>query len=319
MPQTRRSDLAGMGRSGIWVRIQYQAEGWSGRLIPGRPDRIHVHFPPERGPDHLPLTTVVEVGIAQRGMANALRDRGRLIKVDRRREDALECVFELDHPDRLLEEVRDAVIDQRMDRRRRMRAAAETQDVMVPVTLQSTPAHTQRVVGRLLDGGAGGIGLSFPVAAEPLLCRSRTLRAKVPLPGLKGVGEWVCDVRYRTLLDDNKVRYGLQFVSDGVAVDPPGPELQALWDCACGTGGLLAETHAFCPACGAEAAGPTRHPTWRELATVDVHPLCGTDVSCEHCGVAYGYLAMFCGHCGEALPGDTFEELPTQMATKPGK
>ena len=290
-----------MGRSFIWVRIRFLDQGWSGRLIPGRSDRIHVHFLPDDGPATLPLGAEVHLGVAQPGMASAMRDTATLVRVDRRREDALECVFEPAHPRRLVDEVRGAVIDKHVENRQWVRALPSPEsDVIVPITLEQ-PA-TQQVVGRVLDLGAGGVGLQFPLVAEPLLCQSTRVRARVPLPGQQGVGDWVCEVRYRCLLGDEHVRYGLMFASDGVAVDPPGPQLQTLWDCPqCGRDGLLSETHAHCAACGGPRTGPERHPTWQELATVDVHPLCGTDVHCKTCGVAHGLDARFCGHCGSTL------------------
>ncbi|MBX2799243.1 MAG: zinc ribbon domain-containing protein [Myxococcales bacterium] len=295
-----------MRRSAIWVRVGTASQGWTGRLVPGGAERIHVHFPFEKGPSHAALGSRLSLGLAQPGMSVAVRDDATLIRVDRRREDALECVLEMDHPEWLLAYLPDAVIDRRTDKRRWIRAAPEADsNVLVPVILPEAPPSAQRLVGRLLDGSAGGVGLAFPMVAEPRLCRTETMRATVPMPGLKGVGEWVCQVRYRALLDDGRVRYGLQFVSDGVAVHPPGPQLESLWDCdECGTEGLLAQTHVHCPQCGAPARGPDRHPSWRELATPDVHPMCGTDVDCPSCGVVHGELARFCGHCGDVLPSE---------------
>ena len=314
-----------MARSPIWVRVQREGRGWSGRLIPGRPDRIHVHFHPDDGPLYTPLGGWLRLGIAQPGMAHALQDDARLVRVDRRREEALECVFELAHPAWLVRQVRGAVIDQRPDSRNWLRVAAPDDEVTVPVTLPDAPPSAQRVVGRLADASAGGLGVLFPKVAEPLLCLHLTLRAQVPLPGHSGTGDWVCSVRYRTLVDSETVRYGLQFLSDGVAVDPPGPQLEELWDCEeCGVDGLLAETHARCPSCGSEANPTTRHPTWREQATADVHPMCGTDVHCEQCGVAHSELATFCGHCGHRLPTEATEPMGARRdedyeATSPGK
>ena len=280
--------------------------------MPGRPERIHVHFHPDGGPVHMPLGTRVRLGIAQPGMANALRDEARLVRVDRRREDALECVFELSHPDRL-GEVRGAVIDQRPDHRRHLRAVPGPKSaVVIPVVLPEAPPSAQRLMGRMIDGGAGGVGLSFPMVCEPLLARNTTIRASVPLPGHKGTSTWVCDVRYRAMLEGGRVCYGLMFMSDGLAVDPPGPQLEALWTCAhCHTAGLLDETHAFCPGCGAPSAGPRHHPSWQELATAEVHPFCGTDVACTGCGVPHSEMARYCGHCGTTLPHVPCEELPT--------
>lgn len=311
-----------MGRSAIWVRLQSATNGWSGRLVPGRSDRICVRFPHEAGPAHLPLGSEVEVGFAQRGMVAAVRDRGRIFQVDRRREDALECAIDLDHPDWLSRGVRGAVIDQRPNLRRWLRAeVGQTETVMVPVTLPDAPPSAQRIVGRLLDGGAGGVGLSFPIVAEPRLCVAERMRAVVPLPGLKGAGEWVCEVRYRSLIesDERYVRYGLQFVSDGVAVDPPGPQIESLWDCdGCETAGLLADTHACCPACGGIRSGPYRNPSWRDLAIAAVHPMCGTELICGRCGVPHSDRAKFCGNCGCALLDD--DEQPTaQGSTSEGR
>ncbi|HHO49618.1 MAG TPA: zinc ribbon domain-containing protein [Deltaproteobacteria bacterium] len=308
-----------MRRSAIWVQLQASTGGWSGHLVPGRSDRIQVRFPHGSGPTKLPLGEEVEVGFAQRGMVTAVQDRGRLFRVDRRREDALECTIELDHPDRLSRGVRGAVIDQRPNLRQWLRAEVGREEtVIVPVTLPDAPPSAQRIVGRLLDGGAGGLGLSFPLVAEPRLCVAERLRAVVPLPGLKGAGEWVCEVRYRSLIesDEQHVRYGLQFVSDGVAVDPPGPQIESLWDCgACGTRGLLAGTHACCPACGAAKVGPYRNPSWRDLAIAAVHPMCGTERICARCGVAHSTEARFCGNCGGALA----EPGPDQDAISPGR
>lgn len=256
------------------------------------------------------LGSTVRLGIAQPGMANALQDDARLLKVDRRREDALECVFELSRPDRLLHEVRGAVIDQRPENRRWLRAQPDPDDeVQVPVTLPDAPRSGQRMMGILVDSSAGGVGLHFPTVAEPLLSSNLTMRARVPLPGKAGVGDWVCSVRYRAWIDDEWVRYGLQFVSDGVAVDPPGPQLEALWECGhCMDRGLLADTHQHCPSCGLEkgdTSGVT--PTWRDRATADLHPYCGTDVFCEACGVSHSDLATYCGHCGTRLPTEATE------------
>lgn len=301
-----------MARSPIWVHVQHAEHGWTGRLIPGRPERVHVHFHPDDGPVYAPLGSVMGLGIAQPGMASALRDASRLVKVDRRREEALECVFELSHPERLLQQVRGAVIDQRPENRRWLRAEPpEGEEVLVPVTLPDAPRSGQRTIGTLVDGSAGGVGLHFPAAAEPLLCTNLTLRAQVPLPGTRGVGDWVCSVRYRAWIDENWVRYGLQFISDGVAVDPPGPQLEALWDCGrCGDQDLLADTHVYCPACGLEKPEPGgRTPTWRDKATVEVHPFGGTDLCCEMCGVAHSDLATYCGHCGSRLPTEATEQM----------
>ena len=302
------SDVGFMGRSSIWVRIQFRSEGWTGRLVPGRSDQIEVHFFPDPGPLTLPLDSVVEVGFAQAGMVTAVRDEARLINVDRRREDGLICRFQLANPARLGAEVRGAVIDQRSDTRRFLRAnVPTTEEIAVPVVLTDAPPSAKRLVGRLLDGSAGGVGLAFPLISEPLLCRSTTMRAEVPLPGLERTSQWVCDVRYRTLWGPDQVRYGLQFISDGVAVHPPGPQLESLWDCEnCDTRGLLDGTHAFCPQCGTQAAGDRRHPSWRELATAEVHPLCGTELACGECGVAHSTLARFCGNCSARL-----HETPT--------
>lgn len=300
-----------MARSPIWVHAHHRDHGWSGRLIPGRPERIHVHFPPDEGPLYTALGSTLRLGIAQHGMANAMQDDARLVKVDRRREDALECVFQLSDPRRLLREVRGAVIDQRPEHRRWLRVQPDDDhDVQVPVTLPDAPRSGQRTVGTLVDGSAGGVGLHFPAVAEPLLCTNLTMRARVPLPGTGGVGDWVCSVRYRAWIDDATVRYGLQFVSDGVAVDPPGPQLEPLWDCRhCGIDGLLADTHVRCPSCGLEASSETRRPTWRDQATAEVHPLCGIDVHCESCGVSASELATYCGHCGDRLPTEATEQL----------
>ncbi len=310
-----------MGRSTIWVRIQHGDQGWSGRLVPGRCDRIHVHFPHDDGPVHLPIGETTQLGIAQPGMAEAVRDEARLVRVDRRREEALECEFELVHPTQLHERVKGAVIDPHVENRRWLRAPPDpSARVIVPVTLPDAPPSAQRLVGRMIDGSAGGVGLAFTRVAEPRLAQSTTMRVQVPLPGLQGTGVWVCDVRYRRLMSPTLVRYGLQFKSDGVAVEPPGPQLEELWDCSqCSEEGLLDGTHAHCPACGAPATGPSRHPTWRELATVDVHPMCGTDVECPACAVAHSHEARYCAHCGEPLPQEETADLPTQRTTSPGR
>ena len=291
-----------MARAAIWVRIRTPDQGWSGRLVPGRPDLVRVRFFPDGGPARLPLRTPVQLGFARRGMSSAVLDHGRLVHVDYRREDGLECVFEMADPEQLQGQVQGAVA-RVPDPRRFTRAQPDAgEEVPVRVTLPNAPTAAQRLVGRLLDGGAGGVGLAFPFVAETRLCEASRLRAWIPLPGHQGTGEWVCEVRYRSLMEDGRVRYGLQFVCDGAVVDPPGPQLEALWDCVCGTRALLADTHVHCPVCGATQCGEPRRPSWRDRATAESHPLCGTERECAVCGVSHGVGAQYCGHCGVILP-----------------
>jgi len=294
-----------MARHAIWVVVSAGSEQWVGRLVPGPTDRIHVHFPHGQGPLHLPLGTRVVIGIAQAGMSAPLREEAALVRVDQRREDALECVFEFDRPVRVLELIHGAVIDHRESRRHPRARVEPEHQVVVPVTLPEVEAAARHLVARLVDGSAGGLGLLFPRTAEPILCRAKRLRALVPLPGTEATGEWVCRVRYRYLVDENTVRYGAQFVSDGLAVDPPGPQLESLWDCqVCGAEALLAETHGYCPCCGAARHGHEREPSWRDLATAADHRFGGHGIVCETCGVAHGHRAQYCGHCGTSMGED---------------
>ncbi|MEN0065115.1 MAG: hypothetical protein AAGA48_23430 [Myxococcota bacterium] len=294
-----------MAKNAIWVVASAGSEQWIGRLVPGPTDRIHVHFKHEQGPLFVPLGTETTIGVATAGMSAPVCETGVLVRVDQRREEALECVFEFDPPAILLEAVHGAVIDYRDARRHRRARVDEAQDVPIPVTLPEVEPSARHFVARLIDGSAGGLGLAFPRVAEPILCRTTFLRAVVPLPGLERTGEWVCEVRYRSVIDDETVRYGVQFVSDGLAVDPPGPQLEALWDCQlCGAEALLAETHAYCPRCGAARHGHEQEPTWRDCATVESHRFGGYAVACEVCGVAHSERAQYCGNCGASIGED---------------
>jgi len=294
-----------MARNAIWVVAVAGPDQWAGRLVPGPTDRIHVHFPHDAGPLHLPLGTRTALGIATQGMRAPLREVGALVRVDQRREEALECVFEFDEPVRLLEYVHGAVIDHRKPRRHLRSTFEPDDDVEVPVILPELEPSARRLVGRLVDGSAGGLGLLFPRVAEPILCRVTRLRVLVPLSGSNASGEWVCRVRYRTVIHGQTVRYGVQFVSDGFAVEPPPSQVEALWQCqSCGAEALLAETHVFCPRCGSRRQGRPREPSWRDLATVADHRFGGHELVCGGCGIANGRRAQYCGHCGGLLGED---------------
>ncbi|MEO0600471.1 MAG: hypothetical protein AAF211_03490 [Myxococcota bacterium] len=305
-----------MARNAIWVVASAGPDQWVGRLVPGPTNLIHVHFPHDTGPLHVPLGTRTTIGVATAGMSAPVCEEGVLVRVDQRREEALECVFEFDPPARLLEAVEGAVIDFR-EPRRHPRARVDPGEVVhVPITLPEIEASARHLVGRLVDGSAGGLGLLFPRVAEPILCRADYLRAVVPLPGMDTKGEWVCRFRYRFLVDERHVRYGAQFVSDGLAVDPPGPQLEALWDCQlCGAEALLAETHAHCPRCGAARHGHEREPSWRDLATAGGHRYGGYDIVCEACGVAHGHRSQYCSHCGTSM-GEDEADIETARTTR---
>lgn len=73
---------------------------------------------------------------------------------------------------------------------------------------------------------------------------------------------------------------------------------QAQWTCPCGVGGLLEQTHWFCPACGA-AARPARFPDWDHLVAVDEHPFHGGAHRC--CERGWSAKAAHCGGCGTSL------------------
>lgn len=303
-----------MGRNAIWVVASMGAERWVGRLVPGPTDRIHVHFVDDKGPAYVPLGTPMAIGVATAGMTAPVRQEGRLVRVDWRREEVLECVFEFDEPAWLLQQVQGAVIDYRERRHAREFVEPETV-VCVPVMLPDAPPSARRYAAHLIDRSAGGLGLALPRAAESVLCTQRHMRATVPVPETGAPAVWVCDIRYRIVLDAHRVRYGAQFVSDGLAVDPPGVLLEALWDCqVCGAEALLADSHAHCPNCGASRHGHEREPTWRDQATFDDHRYGGMEVACDACGVAHGPRASYCGNCGSPLGEDVSDAATYRSA-----
>lgn len=281
----------------IWVVVHAAGRSFSGRLVPGRADTPTLLFDEAKAPAELPLGTEVEVGMATLGMANAVRDRGVLTGVQRLRDGNVQVTLMVDHPQTLQDELPQAVRDT-TERREWVRVGPKDRTVEVPVRLPDG----MRLIARLRDSSAGGLGLGFPIGAEPKLCATRTFVASVVWPGFEGRRDWTCEVRNRALRD-GEVRYGVQFKTETGSVGAPGPRFEPLWDCpSCQTEALLAETHQHCPICGhARGDERTRLPEWEDLFTADNHPLCGTAGACRACGVAHGRRAIFCGHCGVKL------------------
>lgn len=280
----------------IWVVVQGGGRSFSGRLVPGRADTPTVQFETEKAPVDLPLGSEVTLGMATLGMASAVRDRGELTGIQWLRDGHVQATITVDNPQALVDELPQAVRDT-TERREWVRVGPKDRTVEVPVRLDDG----LRLIARLRDSSAGGLGLGFPLGAEARLCTARTFVASVVWPGFEGRRDWTCEVRNR-VLRDGEVRYGVQFKTE-TGQGAPGPKFEPLWDCpGCQTEALLAQTHRFCPTCGrARGDQRTRLPGWEELFTADNHPLCGTAGSCRACGVAHGKRAIWCGHCGVKL------------------
>ncbi len=285
----------------IWVLVRDGGSRWKGRLRPGRADAVRVVFDDGDGPMTLPLASTVEIGFATLGMPAAVRSQGRLVQLERLRDGAIDCAFEVEVPDLLQRGAPGAVVDTTRGDRQWVRVETGKDEIPVPVILPDEPPATQRLLATLRDGSAGGLGLVFPLAAEPRLAKYTSFKAAVAWPGYPGEREWTCDVRSRTLLGD-EVRYGVQFCTEMSDQAPAGPRIEMLWDCpGCHRTGLLNDSHAFCPACGHVRTGPPRKPVWGDAASRDIHPFGAADGVCPACASVVSSTSVFCPGCGAQL------------------
>jgi len=82
---------------------------------------------------------------------------------------------------------------------------------------------------------------------------------------------------------------------------------EMVWDCKfCGTHGLPARTHKFCPNCGA-AQDPRsrRFPADSDKKKVEAYVHKGADVICAACSTPNAADSKFCQQCGNLLEGAT--------------
>jgi PilZ domain-containing protein len=275
--------------------VQRLGEGWTGRMVTARGlDQPRIAFPANNAPASLPLGAQVDLGLATRAMAKAVRCGAQLIAVEWAPE-GVELTFDPDEPELFRDEIPGLVKDP-PERRSSVRVFPRSgEGIRVPVRLQEDLA-AKPLVARLCDASAGGLGLLFPYSSEEKLCFSRALLCEVVEPGGER-REVDCLVRNRTLLPDG-VRYGVEFVNPGSAAVQP---FEPLWDCPCGETGLLAASHKRCLRCGRPRSTNTRLPHRDGLLSLPAHLYTGTDRRCRSCGATWSSAAKFCGSCGLGL------------------
>ena len=85
--------------------------------------------------------------------------------------------------------------------------------------------------------------------------------------------------------------------------DNDGNRYQMLWDCgACGSAGLLALNHKFCPGCGSPQDPKLRYfPSDEQKVAVEDHPLVGADLQCGACETPNAANVGFCVACGSPM------------------
>ncbi|HHO54689.1 MAG TPA: PilZ domain-containing protein [Deltaproteobacteria bacterium] len=272
---------------------------WLGRLLPPSGDGPPwLLFPWSPGLAALPLGSPLALAAVSRATDEPAQGRGRLSAVSVQ---GSKLAIELQLEDRSLwAEVMPDVQLPTSDRRSWPRHPKTHTDTRVPVYIDAGPRSARRLVGRLVDTSPGGLGLRFPMQAEPRLCQAELLLCSMILDG--SLVSRRCMVRHRRLLPVG-VRYGLAFLGTGTGAGAD-VRYEAQWTCSsCGADPLLADSHLHCPSCGRpRGSTPTRLPDWDELLTEGAHRFTGSARTCLRCGAAWAGLARNCGHCGTRLP-----------------
>ena len=292
------SSVAALGDpTDVFVVLRHEDQRWMGRLLAPRasgPPRVA--FNRAVGPLQLPLGTFLSAGLAKRSMGRPAQCRCRLTGVELR-DEVLAVEIELDDPTIWAQVMPDSY-HRAGDRRKWPRLGPEMGgDVRIALRADAGPRSGRVFSGTLDDASRGGVGVRLPVQAEPRLCTAS--RFLVTLQAPDGPEYRLCTVRHRRLLPVG-VRYGLEFEGDPIAAPQT---YEPVWTCAsCHAAPLLGETHAHCPACGAERATHTTFPDWDDLVTLEDHVYTGVERVCLRCGSGWGEQARNCGHCGTRLP-----------------
>lgn len=283
-----------------WAVVALGERSWTGRLVPAESlVAPRLRFEAEQAPSRLPLGTTLQLGVALPGMVRARRIPARLTGVQLQRQSVEITVEPLDREP--LEGL--PIGDARGERRYWARVAPRGgSTVPIPVRLDEGPPSARSLAASLVDVSGVGVGLRFPLAAEPRLCVQKRVFCTLSLFPSEPPHERAGEIRMR-MLEPEAVRYGLEWHTETYDGTPP-PQFEPVWTCAgCGEDLLLAHTHAFCPRCGAPAAGiPTRLPAWEDLVHASSHRFAGVDRTCAFCGTSQAAVAAFCGHCGTRLP-----------------
>ncbi|HYO89923.1 MAG TPA: zinc ribbon domain-containing protein, partial [Candidatus Limnocylindrales bacterium] len=84
---------------------------------------------------------------------------------------------------------------------------------------------------------------------------------------------------------------------------PPTGVYEMVWDCQfCGTKGIPAKSHQFCPSCGsAQETKSRRFPSDAEKKAVDDYVFKGVSLICPNCQTVNEGDAKFCRQCGAPL------------------
>ncbi len=282
----------------VFAILRRDGDQWMGRLLAPRDGSApRFAFPRGRGPAHVPLGTVLVAGLLSRRQGRLAQCRAKLVSVEMHERG---CAIEVEPDDPTLwSEVVPGTAARQGDRRKwprlAPRAAAE---VLVPVEVEVGPASGRQFAALLVDASHGGAGLRFPAQAEPRLSQAAELHCGFQTDdGATEVRR--CQVRHRSLRPLG-VRYGVAFV--GVLEDG-GRRAEPTWSCPrCGQEGLLAASHAHCPACGSASEAPIPRDGSSPEADVTGHLFRGVDRTCLRCGAAWSSAARNCGHCGTRLP-----------------
>ena len=291
--------LEGAAVTDVFAVVRADTGRWMGRLVAphaGRPPRLA--FPVEHSPASIPLGTALTVGLAPRHLPKPTQSRAKLTALERLGS-VVAVELELDDPTMWREAMPEE--DVRVNERRawpRVATSLST-EFAVGVEMDRGALSGRRMGARLVDMSRGGLGLRFPLHCETRLCVAGLLRCTIQGPS--GVQVRICTIRNRRLLSTG-VRYGVAYTP--AATPWPEPRYEAHWRCGdCGSEPLLADTHAFCPACGAPRDNtPSQFPEWDGVIHVDAHPFTGMGRGCLRCGCTWHETARNCGHCGTRLP-----------------
>lgn len=212
--------------------------------------------------------------------------------------------FAFDEPGRLGAMVPADAFGQ-FNRREWVRLAPD-RPILVRIEVMDGPASGKVLEGPLADLSRGGMAVHLQPSAERDLGEALHLRCTVRPAGANQEQTcYVCLIRNRQVLEGKGgIRYGMEFVGGQPDVTPLAPPAyEPSWDCgACGTVRLLAQSHLFCPTCGASPRHDrTYFPSWDEVRTAQDHPFTGDERCCSACGARWAAAARHCGHCGVRL------------------
>ncbi len=170
--------------------------------------------------------------------------------------------------------------------------------VHVALSLLDGPEKGAKIAAFVADVSAGGMAILLTGPGAQLEDTTE-VQCTTTFPGEDEPRTLTGKICNRAMVSQ-RLRLGVSFeVDEG----NQGPVYERSWDCdGCGSRGLLATSHARCPACSEHRPDSSTYlRAWSAIEPQTAHIYWGDDQFCRICTAPSSAAATFCGRCGSSL------------------